>query len=97
MYLKEHTEYAQNEMNEIRDSVGDKQYRIAWQMVNEVSRWKSTGKAKLKATGQEERIHLWKHFKNLQEKPPKVTHEPITKIISNPQDIKLGQFTQDLD
>ena len=42
----------------IRDSVEDRQSRIAWQMVNEVSRRKSTAKAKLKATSQEERIQL---------------------------------------
>ena len=41
-------------MNKIRDSVEDRQSRIAWQMVNEVSRRKSTAKAKLKATSQEE-------------------------------------------
>ena len=29
------------------------------------------------------------------ENPPKVTDEAITKFISNPQDIKLGQFTQE--
>ena len=58
----------------------------------------STAKAKLKATGQEERIHLWKqYFKNSIGKPLKVTHEPITKIISKQLDIKLGQFTQELD
>ena len=38
----------QNQINEIRDSVEDKQSRIAWQTVNEVSRRKSTAKAKLK-------------------------------------------------
>ena len=27
-------------------------------------------------------------------KPPKVTNEPITKILSNQFDLKLGQFTQ---
>ena len=27
-------------------------------------------------------------------KSPKVTDEPISKIIDNPLDIKLGQFTQ---
>ena len=52
-------------------------------MVNKVSRRKSTAKVKLKANSQEERIHLWKqHFENLLRKPLKVTHEPITKIIS---------------
>ena len=35
------------------------------------------------------------HFKNLLEKSPKVTDEPIKKIISNQLDIKLGQFTQE--
>ena len=61
-----------------------------------MSRRKSTAKAKLKATSQEERIHLWKqHLEYLLEKPPKVTHEPITKIINNQLDIKLGQFLQE--
>ena len=61
-----------------------------------MSRRESTAKAKLKATSQEERIHLWKkHFENLLEKAPKVTHEPIKKISSNQLDIKLRQFTQE--
>ena len=65
-------------------------------MVNKVSRRKSTGKAKLKATSQEEQIQLWKqHFKNLLRNPPKVIHEPIMRIISKQLDIKLGQFTQE--
>ena len=52
--------------------------------------------AKLKATNQEERIHMWKqHFENLLRKPPKVKHEPITKIVNNQLDIKLGQFMQE--
>ena len=76
--------------------IEDRQSRIAWQTVNEVSRRKSIAKAKLKATNQEERIHLWKqHFKNLLGKPPKVTDEPITKIISKQLDIKLGQLTRE--
>ena len=61
-----------------------------------MSRRKRTAKAKLKATSQEERIHLWKqHFENLLGNPPKVKHEPITRIISKQLDIKLGQFTQE--
>ena len=65
-------------------------------MVNEVSRRKSTAKAKLKAASQEERIHMCKqHFENLLGKHPKVRSEPITKIISNQLHIKLGQFTQE--
>ena len=64
-------------------------------MINEVSRRKSTAKAKLKATSQQDRIQLWKqHFKNLLGNPPEVTHEPFTRIISKQLDIKLGLFTQ---
>ena len=96
IYLKEQTEYIQNQINKIRDSVEYRQSRIAWQTVNEVSRRKSTPKAKLKATSQEERIQLWKqHFENLHGNPPKVTYEPITRIICKQLDIKLGQFMQE--
>ena len=96
IYLKELTEYIQNQMDKIRDSVEDRQSRIARQTINEVSRRKSTAKAKLKATNQQERIKLWKqHFENLRGNPPKVTHEPITRIISKQLDIKLGPFTQE--
>ena len=98
IYLKEQTEYIQNQIDKIRDSVEDRQSRIVWQIINEVSRRKSTAKAKLKAANQQERIKLWKqHFKNLLENPAKVTHEPITRIISKQLDIKLGPFTQELD
>ena len=39
---------------------------------------------------------MWKqHFENLLGKPSYVTDEPITKIISNQLDIKLGQFMQE--
>ena len=34
-------------------------------------------------------------FKNLQGNPPKVTNEPITRIISKQLDIKLGPFTKE--
>ena len=50
--------YIQNQINKIRDSVEDRQSRTARQTVNKVSRRKSTAKAKLKVTSQEERIHL---------------------------------------
>ena len=52
IYLKEQTEYIQNQIDKIRDSVEDRQSRIAWQTINEVSRRKSTAKAKLKDTNQ---------------------------------------------
>ena len=67
-------------------------------MVNKVSRRKSTAKAKLKATSQEEQIQLWKQlFENLLGNPPKVTHGLITRIICKQLYIKLGQLTQELD
>ena len=89
IYLKEQTEYIQNQINKIKNSVKDRQSRV-------VSRRKSTAKAKLKTTSQKERIQLWKqHFENLLGNPPKVTNEPITRIISKQLGIKLGQFTQE--
>ena len=64
-------------------------------MANEVSRRKSTVKAKQKAASQQERIQIWKqHYENLLGNPPYVTHEPITRIIKQ-LDIKLGPFTQE--
>ena len=61
-----------------------------------MSKRKSTTKVKLKAADQQERIKLRKqYFENLLGNPPKVTHEPITRIISKPSDVKLGLFTQE--
>ena len=96
IYLKEQTEYIQNQIDKIWDSVEDKESRIAWQTINEVSGRKITSKAKLKAAKQQERIKVWKqHFENLLGNPPKVMHESITRIISKQLDIKLGPFTQE--
>ena len=96
IYLKEQAEYIQNQIDKIRDSVEDRQSRIAWQTINEVSRRTSTAKAKLKAASQQERVKLWEqHFKNLLGSPPKITDEPITRIISKQLDIKLGPFTKE--
>ena len=72
IYIKEQTEYIQNQIDRIRDSVEDRQSRIAWQTINKVSRRKNTAKAKLKAANQQERIKLWKqHFEKLTWKPTK--------------------------
>ena len=96
IYLKEQTEYIQNQIDKIRDSVEDRQSRIDLQTINELSRKKSTTKAKLKAANQQERVKLWKqHFENLLGNPPKVTNEPITRIVSKQLDIKLGPFTKE--
>ena len=93
IYLKEQTEYIQNQIDKIRDSVEDRQSRIAWQTINEMSRRKSTAKAKLKVTSQQERTHLWKqHFENLLGDPPKVSYEPIIRIMNKQLDIKLGSY-----
>ena len=93
---KAQAEYIQNQIDKIRDLVEDRQSRIAWQTINEVSRRKSTAKAKLKAASQQERVKLWEqHFKNLLGSPPKITDEPITRIISKQLDIKLGPFTKE--
>ena len=68
IHLKEQTEYIQNQIDKIRDSVEYRQSSIAWQTKNEVSKRKSTTKAKLKAANQQEIIKLWKqHFENLTE------------------------------
>ena len=96
IYLKELTEYIQNQIDKIRNLMEDRQSRITWQTINEGSRRKSTAKAKLKATSQQDRIHLWKqHFENLLGNPLEVTQEPITRIISKELDIKLEPFTQE--
>ena len=61
-----------------------------------MSRRKSTTKAKLKATSQQDQYTCGKqHFENLLGNPPEVIHEPITRIISKQLDIKLGLFTQE--
>ena len=71
-------EYIQSQTNEIRNLVEERQFRIAWQTVNEVSKSKIASRTKLKATSQEERIRMRKeHFKNLVGKSPKVTDKPI--------------------
>ena len=44
IYIKEEIEYIQNQIDKIRDSVEDRQSRITWQTINEVSRRKSTVK-----------------------------------------------------
>ena len=89
IYLKEQMEFIQNKVDKIRDSVEDRQSRIAWQTINEVSGRKSTAKAKLKVANQQERIKLWKqHFENQLANPPNI-------IISKQIDIKLGPFTKE--
>ena len=53
-YQKEQIEYIQEQINKIRNSVEDKQSRIASLAVNEANKRKSTSKDKLKVACQEE-------------------------------------------
>ena len=46
IYIKKQTEYIQNQINKIRDSVEDRQSGIAWQIINEVSRKKKHSQSK---------------------------------------------------
>ena len=59
-YQKEQIEYIQGLINKIGNFVEDKQSRIAWSTVKELSQRKSTSRDKLKADTQEERIYIWK-------------------------------------
>ena len=97
--LKRTREYIKNQIENIGHSVENRHSMTAWQMINEVSRRNSTAKANLKATNQQERIILWKqYFQNLLGNPPKVKHEPTTRIISKQLDFNLGSFTpEELD
>ena len=95
-YKKEQLGYIQNQINKIRISVEDRQARLAWQTVNEISGRKSAPSSKLKAASQEDRLLKWKeHFKNLLGNPPKITDKNIQKISNSQLDIKLGHFTID--
>ena len=79
IYLKEQKEYIQNQIDKIRNLVEDRQSRITWETMNEVSRRKSTAKAKLKATRQQHRIHLWRqHFENLLAQKPSESYSWTT-------------------
>ena len=59
---KKKTECIKYQINKIRDMVEDRQSRIALQTVNEMGRRMTTARVKIKATSQEERIHLWKQL-----------------------------------
>ena len=86
---KKKIEYIQGQINEIRNSVEDRQLRIVWLTLNKVSKKKRTSRATVKTASQEEQIHVWKeYFKNLLGKSPNVKDKRITKIINNQLDIK---------
>ena len=75
----------------------DRQSRIAWQFLNEVSIRKSTVNPNWKLQANKKDVKLWEqHFLNLLGNPPKITDEPITIELSCKQlDVKLGPFTKE--
>ena len=94
-YQKEQLEYTEGQINKIRNSVKDRQSRLAWQTVKEMSE-KNNTRAITQATSQEELIQKWKeHYKNLLGNFSQITNKPITKTINSQRSIKLGQFTKD--
>ena len=93
---KKEQEYIQSQIDKIRNSLADRQSRIAWQTVNEMNKRKNTSRANLKVASQEEQKVIWKKYlKNLLGNSSKVTNKPITKIMNRQLDIKLGQFIQE--
>ena len=52
--------------NHVEIAAANKQYSIAWKIVNEISGRKNSNSAKLKASSNGERIKLWhNHFQEL--------------------------------
>ena len=58
---------------------------------------KDTLRAKLKAASQKQLLKDKEHFKNLLRKAPEITHKPIWKITNGQLNIKLREFTEELD
>ena len=95
-YEVEQTKYLQNKINIISNTASNKKSAEAWKTVNEISGRKSGNRAKLKASSQKERVKLWeKHFQDLLGKPPQISDEEITSIITEELKIKKGLFTMD--
>ena len=71
-------------------------YKPQINIITEMNRRKSTSKAKLNATSQEEIIEKWKeNFMNLLGNSPNVTDKLMKKINYSQQAIKLGQFPEE--
>ena len=95
-YEKEQAEYIQGKVQSIQEAAANKQSALAWRTANEISGRKSSNKATLKATSQEERLSKWKdHFKQLLGSAPNVSDTEIEKIAENPLNIKLGKFKKE--
>ena len=62
--------------------------------INEISGRKSTNKAKIKATDNQDRIQKWQdHFKELLGNQPDISDHDITPIFTELQDIQTGLFS----
>ena len=81
-YEKERLEYIQGQINKIRNLVEDRQSQFVWQTVSEANRRKSTSRAKLKTTSQEEKLQSGKNISRClcAWKLPKVTDKTIKKL-----------------
>ena len=74
----------------------DRQSRIAWQNNKRSEQKKEHSQSKTESNKPTRTNKTVKqHFENLFGNPAKITHEPITRIISKQLDIKLGPFTQE--
>ena len=96
IYLNEQTEYIQNQISKIRDSVEDRQSKIEWPTINKVREGRAPRKLNWKLPAKKNEYTYGNNLSRIYSgKPPNVTDEPITKIISNQLDLKLGLFTQE--
>ena len=94
-YNLEQEEYVKKKIIEIESSVSKNQSAVAWKIVNEISRRKTSHKAKIRANSQKERLQKWKgHFQKLLGTEPSVGNVPIQKIIQEELGIKKGKFSK---
>ena len=93
-YDCEQSKYLQNRIDEITSTVTNKKSATAWKTINEISGRKSTNKAKIKATDNQDRIQKWQdHFKELLGNQPDISDHDITPIFTELQDIQTGLFS----
>ena len=93
-YDCEQSKYLQNRIDEITSTVTNKKSGTAWKTINEISGRKSTNKAKIKATDNQDRIQKWQdHFKELLGNQPDISDHDITPIFTELQDIQTGLFS----
>ena len=95
-YENEQRNYIQDKIDKVAETATNQKSSQAWKIVNEISARKTTNKAKLKATSEEERLKHWKdHFKNLLGKPPTIKESEITPLFDEELNIQKGAFTME--